>query len=296
MRLGPILAALAAAAWVPAFATASAAPSSRSPAQDGAAAKPLRIMSLNMCTDLLLLQLVPKRRIASVTQLAREGVWAVQPRLDAGVPLNHGAAEDIALERPDLILSGDVSTPTVRKLARQLGAPLIEVKSAESFEDIRVVTRQVGKAVGEPERAEALLRRMDATLAELAATRPKRAPVVAAWTGDSVPGRRSLFNAIIEAAGAVNVAAKLPGDNYSTYGLEELLAARPDALLYGGGDSRAPSKRLDMVQHPVLLKLYRNRRLMFPDPLYNCGLPQSAEAARALRQALAGLPQGPAPP
>ncbi len=255
-----------------------------------APAKPMRIMSMNMCTDLLVLQLAPKARIVSVSYLAAGAAWAVKPGLDKGVGTNRGTAEDVAGQRPDLILAGDFSTPTVRRLAKQIGAPLIEVKSAESFEDIRVVIRQVAAAVGETERGETLIREMDANLADLHATRPRRPIVVAAWSGDSVAGKHTLSNAIIEAAGAVNVAAVLPDNRYSTFGLEQLLAAGPSALLYGGGRSRAPSMRLDLTQHPVLMARYRDRRLSYPDPLYSCGLPQSAEAARELRNALAALP------
>lgn len=250
-------------------------------------------MSLNLCADLILLQLAPKNRIRSVTFLAHGAAWAISPGLDAGVATNRGQAEDVAAQRPDLILAGDYSTPTVRRLAKEIGAPLVEVKTAEDWDAIRVAVRQVGQAVGEPEKAEALVRRMDATLAELRATAPRRPVTVAAWSGDTAPGEGTLANAIIEAAGAVNVATRLKGGRYGSFGLEQLLAARPDVLLYGGGATRAPSLRTDQAQHPLLLKLYQGRRLRYPDPLYACGLPQSAEAARELRAALAGLPARP---
>ena len=38
----------------------------------GAAAKPGRVMSLNICTDQMLLALAPESRIASLTFMARE--------------------------------------------------------------------------------------------------------------------------------------------------------------------------------------------------------------------------------
>jgi len=261
-----------------------------SPAAAAPPAKPQHIMSMNLCTDLLVLQLVPKSRLASISYLAHDAVWAIRPGLDAGVATNHGTAEEVVQQRPDLILAGGFSTPTVRRLAQQIHAPLVEVKIAENFDDIRTVTRQVGRAVGEPERAEALIAAMDATLAELKSERPRQPVVVAAWSGDTVPGRGTLANAIIEAAGATNVAALMPDNRYGTFGLEQLLAARPEALLYGGGRSAEPSLRQDQDQHPLLLKLYGGRRIAYPDPLYACGLPQSAEAARALKRALAKLP------
>lgn len=256
-----------------------------------AAAKPTRIMSMNLCADLLLLQLAPRDRIVSVSFLAHEAASAIRPGLDSGVAVNRGTAEDVAVQRPDLILVGGYSTPAVRRLADRLGAPVVEVKEAASFDEIRAEVRKVGRAVGEPARAEALVAHMDATLARVAAGRPARPIEVAAWDGGSVPGRGTLTNAIIEAAGAVNVGARLPDQRYGSFGLEELLLARPDALLYSdAGDG--PSLRDGQNRHPALLRLYRSRRLTYPGPLYACGLPQSADAALALQKAITALPPG----
>src|SRR3569833_307060 len=112
-------------------------------AGQAAAALPRHVMSLKVCTDELLLDLVPPSRIASVTFLSREPaslrVWPA----GAAVPVDHNTAEEI------------------------LAAP-----PAETFEDIRAITRMVAKAVGEEARGEALIARMDADLRDVAAHRP----------------------------------------------------------------------------------------------------------------------------
>jgi iron complex transport system substrate-binding protein len=174
-------------------------------------AVPQRIMSTNVCTDLLLLELVPKARIASVTFLAPEAARALFPGAADGIPLNHNSAEDVVKVRPDLILDSGLSTPLVRTLARQVGARVVDVKNADSFQDIRDILRQVGAEAGEPARAEALIARMDATLADLAAHPPKRRLRVVAWSGGSaVPGKGSLTDAIITAA-APTISPPSPG-------------------------------------------------------------------------------------
>ncbi len=257
-----------------------------------AAPRPMRIMSMNECTDLLVLQLVPKARIASVTYRAHDAIRFIQPGLDAGVPINHGSSEEIVGEAPDLIIAGDFSTPVTRRLARAAGAPLIEVKSATSFEDIRAITRQVGAAVGEPERAETLIAQMDRTLAQLAASPPPKPFVVAAWSGDSVPGKKTLANAIIEAAGAINIASRLNNEQYNSFGIEELLAARPDVLMYGQTSKEKPSLTDAGASNRALRGLYAHREITYPETLYNCGVPQSAKAAADLRAALIAVSRG----
>ena len=252
---------------------------------------PQRIMSLNVCTDLILLQLAPRDRIASVTFLAPEGAKALFPGLADGIALNHGSAEDIVRARPDLILDSALGSPLTPAMARRVGARVVAVKNADSFDDIRQILRQVGAAVGEPARAEALIGRMDATLADLAAHPPARRLRVVAWSGGSaVPGKGSLTDAIITAAGAVNIAAR-PGVAESSFGVEELLVARPDALLFGGASLGQPSLLTDEGQHRVVRRLYAGRRIAYNDVAHTCGLPQSADAARDLRRALDALPE-----
>jgi iron complex transport system substrate-binding protein len=251
---------------------------------------PQRIMSLNVCTDLLLLELAPRARIASVTFLAPEAAQALIPGATAGIALNRGSAEDIVNVKPDLILDSGLSNPMIRRIAKRMGAPVVEVKNADSFADIRDVVRQVGAAVGETARAEMLIAQMDVTLADLAAHPPPRRLRVVAWSGgSSVPGKGSLTDAIITAAGAVNIAAQ-PGAAESTFGVEELLAAAPDALLYGGATLGRPSLLNDEGQHRAVRQLYAGRRIAYNDITHTCGVPQSADSARDLRRALGALP------
>ena len=253
-------------------------------------APPRRIMSVNVCTDLLLLEMVPKARIASVTFMAPDAAKPLFPGRADGLHLNHGAAEDVINRKPDLILDSGLSSPLVRDMARRVGARVVDVKNANSFDDIRDTLRQVGEAVGEPVRAAALIREMDATLADLTARAPKHRFQVVAWSGGSgAPGKGTLTDAIITAAGAVNIAAR-PGVKDSSFGVEELLAARPDALLYGGATLGQPSLLNDEGQHRAVRRLYAGRRIAYNDIAATCGLPQSADSARDLRRALDALP------
>ncbi len=246
-------------------------------------------MSLNQCADQLVLSLLPPGRIASVTY--RAGVGAVSPEIAAkakGVAVNHGLAEEVAAQAPDLIVGGLYTTPAARRLARKAGVPVIDLDAAESFADIRRITRQVAVAVGEPTRGEALIAAMDAELAELARTAPVRPLAVIAWNGSGrVPGGRSLFNDILTAAGAVNLAAS-DARFETSFDLEQLLALRPqpDLLLYGAAAVTAPGPQGEAARHPVLARAYGDRRIAYPEAAYQCGAPQAAQAARALRQAM----------
>jgi len=164
---------------------------------------------------------------------------------------------------------------------------LLEVPQANSFDEIRRVTRSVGHALGEDEKAGDLIARMDATLSALAATKPRELIRVVGWNGGgSVPGKGTLFDSILTAAGGVNIASSLSGVRSGSFGIEELLMARPDILAYGADSNGAPALRTDTDLHPLVLKLYAHRRVSYPEVLYSCGVPESADGAVALRLSL----------
>jgi len=133
---------------------------------------------------------------------------------------------------------------------------------------------------------------MDAKLRQLAMTKPGRTIRVAAWDGSGyVPGKGSLFDAILTAAGGTNIASSTDGGS-GTFDIEQLLAARPDILAYGSDSGAMLGRRMDADQHPLLLRLYGNRRITYPEGLYSCGVPETADAARALRAAVLSVMAG----
>ena len=253
-------------------------------------AAPQRVMSLNLCADQMVLDLLPPERITSVSWLAREGYGSYLAEKASHVAINYGTAEEVLAQQPDLVIAGLYTATTTRMLLKQVGAPLIELPPAEDFDAIRANARLIGRALGEEARAEAEIREMDATLAELAATAPKRRIVIAGWDGSgAVPGAKTLFAAILNAAGAENIAVGHGNEGYVRFDLEQLLVSHPDLLAYGDSNASMPAIRTENRRHPALRRLYDGREFIYPQLLYTCGLPQSAQAARELRKAMTDM-------
>jgi iron complex transport system substrate-binding protein len=252
-------------------------------------------MSLSMCTDDLLLELLPPERIASVTYYSRDPSNSYQWPQAAKVRVNWGTIEEVLAEKPDLVLAGTYTTPAARALLKKLRWPLLEVPPAADFGEIRAVTRQVARALRREAVGESLIAKMDATLQELAASRPRQIVRVAAWgEGGSISGKGTLFDAILTAAGGVNIATSLNGGAYSSFEVEQLIAARPDLLAYSSDITATPGLNTEMAQHPLIRRLYSGRTVTYPGALYSCGVVESADAAAALRSSLLqAVPRGP---
>jgi iron complex transport system substrate-binding protein len=264
----------------------------------GGAAKPLRVMSLNQCADQLVLALIPPDRIASVTWLSRDPESSVMAKAAMRVGINHGDAEEVVRQKPDLVIAGTFTTPATTAMLRRLGYPIIEVPEATSFADIRAVTRQVAAAVGERARGEALIAHMDAGLAALA--REKVRPVrVAAWDGAGFSAEKgSLYDAVLGAAGVINLADVPPASSYGEPDAEVLLAAAPELLLQGAPGSGHPGLRDDVAHHPLVRRYWADRTVTVRPAIYFCGTPFVADGARMLRssiQAAVAQPHSPLP-
>ena len=245
-----------------------------------AAAPPQRIMSLKVCTDELLLDLAPPSRIASITFLSREKASLKVWPQGARIPVSHGTAEEILSTKPDLILTDPFMAPALRPILAKSGAKIVEVPPAENFAQIRDTVRLVAKAVGEEARGEAVIAHMDATLRDLEKHKPAKALTVAEWgLGGFVPGKGGLFDTIVTAAGGRNLAKG------GYYDVEGLIAAHPDALVYGDTYEGTASLRSDQDLHPALMKRYAGKRISYRS-LYSCGVPEVADAAQQLQDRL----------
>lgn len=248
-----------------------------------------RIMSLKVCTDELLLDLVPPERIASVSYLSLEAgalhFWPTASRL----PVNHNSPEEVLATHPDLVLTDRYTTPAMRLALARSGARVVEVPEANTFDQIRAVTRMVADAVGERPRAEELIAHMDAVLAAM--DKPGTRLRVAGWgDGGYVPGTGTLFDSVIRAAGGTNIAG--PGGGY--YDVESLLAARPDILAFGDNYIDDPSLRRYQSDHPVLAKFFAQRKVLYSSAALACGTPETADAAAAFQDVMeaAGVQPG----
>ncbi|MEM9912788.1 MAG: ABC transporter substrate-binding protein, partial [Pseudomonadota bacterium] len=79
----------------------------------GATQRPMRVMSMNLCTDQLVLALLPPERTASVTWLSRLPGQSLLVEEASQVGVNYALAEEVIDQRPDLVLAGKFTNPAL---------------------------------------------------------------------------------------------------------------------------------------------------------------------------------------
>ena len=252
-----------------------------------AADKPRRIVSINVCTDQLLLTLVQRERIASLSHLARDphSSW-IGDQAD-GLHLNHGLAEEIVALDPDLVVAAAFSfRPTVGVLKR-LGYPVVELPMASSLEDIAGNLRVLAEAVGETESAHTLIAtfRAEIEARTYPVTGPR--PLFVSYEADGwTSGTDSLVADVARTAGFETLGDRLGHAGGRRVSVEELLILAPHVIDLGHPWDHPPALVSASLKHPALLALLERTLVVdVPDPLWMCGSLRTLEALSHLRQA-----------
>jgi iron complex transport system substrate-binding protein len=267
------------------------------PAAAAPAEKPQRVVSLNLCTDQLLILLAERRRVASVSFLAADPASSAMAREAQGLPLNHGLAEEVIHLRPDLVLAGATAAQPTVALLRRLGHRVVELPLAESLADVAAHIRLVAEALGEEGRGEALIARFEGETAAIPPPPPGPRPVAILIDPNGfTSGAGSLPDAVLRTSGFENLATRLGMAGVGRIPLEAVVKAAPDALILGRLSVEHPSLATEFLSHPALARTVPRHAVIGMDHhLWACAIPEIAQAMERLasfRRGLAAHPLG----
>ncbi|RYG35083.1 MAG: ABC transporter substrate-binding protein [Burkholderiales bacterium] len=252
--------------------------------------RPQRIVSMNLCTDELLMRIADPSRIASITYLSQQpinaplGLGGITSRLK----VNHGLAEEVLLQEPDLILAGRYSATTAVSLLRRLGYRIITFDPELTLDDMRANIRKLGQAVGESARAEQVIADFDARLAQLQAQLPGEAKPVFADIGvnNYVAGENTLYTHIVNAAGYRTLGQALGFDGFRYVSLEQILSVEPALMSAATPWTNPPSMSTLALGHPALRNRMRDiPQVAIPERYTTCGAPSALGAVEILVKA-----------
>jgi iron complex transport system substrate-binding protein len=252
---------------------------------------PQRIVAASLLATEVLLEILPRERLAGVHVLAADPRFSLVAGDVQGLPLVGADAEQLLAVRPDLVLCDAYTRPETLALLSSAAVPVVVTADPASFDDIAANVQRIGRVVHREAEAAAMVARMHERLRALAAD----APAVAAWRvmnldgGLHTYGRGSLFAAVVAAAGARSEAVERGVGPFRKLDAEALLGWQPDAIVVNGDPQDGANLPIWIGQHPALplLRCVERRRVLpVHGALFNTTSPRLVAAVEFLQQSL----------
>ena len=261
-----------------------------------AAAPPQRIVPASAGVVDLVAALVPAERIAGLPAQAlpfsavgarpADAALLARPRFEAYV------AEALLALSPDLVICDRWQSAETTERLREAGVTVLELDELESLDSVRAALRRLGDVLGAQEACEATLADLDARVARLAASAPRRAGGRAlAYSngggGGWLAGAGTTADEWIRLTGLRNAGAEGGREGHVRCSFEELLALDPDLIVVStraeGGEAGVTARILREEPGLAGLRAVREDRIVALEAwLYSGVGPQLVTAAETL--------------
>lgn len=248
--------------------------------------KPQRIVSLNLCTDILLFDLVVPERIAALSPSANDP--RASPIAERVQPIRRirGEAEEVLALSPDLVLAAEFTAPATISMLERLKLRVVKIPMAQDIAGVRTSLLRVAEATGETEKARAAIAAFDARLARARTTSAPeegRPTAVIYQINGIVSGTGLLEDEALSHAGFRNLAPDLHADRGGRVSIEAIVAHPPDLLLFAGPSDEYRTVVADALVHPALRAVMHDRATaVLPWRDWICGTPYIADTVDVL--------------
>jgi iron complex transport system substrate-binding protein len=245
-----------------------------------AGARPLRVMSVDQCSDQFVLALAPRNEIVGVSPHAFDpDAWL---RKDArGLTVRRPTLEEALAAHPDIVVSYWTAEGRLADALQAHGARVVRIEDAYDFGGVRANIRRVAAALGRGPQGEAMIARMDAKLAASRGAWGGRRAVYLT-PGAFTAGPDTLVGAIMAGAGLTD-AVRAPG--YGPISLERLTLDPPNLLVLGFFDD-IDGGRWEPGRSPLVSRLAKGRTAArLPGAWLGCPAWFAADATAELARA-----------
>lgn len=243
--------------------------------------KPKRIMTTHIYFDNILLGLVEPERMVSVSKNMDNSAKAfssVGASLIANKITNPGMEAVFSL-KPDLFIVNDLIGEDKIEAYRDMGIPVYVMKVPLNIEEVKEKIIKLSQVVGEPQRGQNLVAKMDAKLERIAGNIPKdlqfsKSTVLISANYTSYGGRGCMYDDICKYAKIRNGVADLGINSGQTVNKEVIIEVNPDFffLARSWNNNKANDERLmrDFLADKSLenLQAVKQRQIALLDEKY----------------------------
>jgi len=244
-------------------------------------AEPQKIVSLNLCTDQLLMLLADPNQIASLSKIVDDPNVSFLAKKAAEFRKNRGDAEEIFMNSPDLVVAGVYTEKATVQILQSLGVRVEIFPIEQNFDDIVENIRKMGLLVGHSDRAKRMINDFNIRLEELRSGITER-PRAAIYSANGyTTGTDTMSGQILKTAGFQNITEEVGMSFGGTLPLETLVMLQPDFVITGKaypGHSRSE----EILKHPALRPF---KGITQTDAKWICGTPAVLDAVAELQHA-----------
>jgi len=243
-----------------------------------------RIVSMNACSDQLLLTLADPEQILGLSRFSRDGWQSWAADRARRYPVLSGGAEDVLVAKPDIVVASLFDKRSTRELLKANGLHLAEFTVPRTLDEVKDQIREMGEVVQHPDRARAEIARLDAAIARARqAATDKHYRVLPLSRRGWVSGRDSLVSSLLTETGLLNPAGELGVAFGGFASMEAIISLKPDFILVSEAGDRAEDDGRAFLLHPALERFYPpEKRIVIPERLTVCGGVMLAEALDVL--------------
>ncbi|HAU21927.1 MAG TPA: iron ABC transporter substrate-binding protein [Erythrobacter sp.] len=236
------------------------------------------IVSLNPCTDAILLEVADPRQVLAISHYSHDPrASSIAPEVAREFNSTGGTVEEILALNPDIVIAGSLLAPASVAALANLNFRVELYGSTNKIDDSYAQIRAIGVLVGHQDRASKLIERIEQSLAHNAPAGGQEQITATMWQpGQIVPGEATLVSELMERTGFASHSQARGLGQADYLSLEQVIADPPELLMIAG-DARAQ-------QHPALEKLDSTRIEGFDPSLLYCGGPSIIRASKRLSE------------
>ncbi|WP_081763271.1 ABC transporter substrate-binding protein [Imhoffiella purpurea] len=253
-----------------------------------------KVVSTNLCADLLLLRIAAPEQILSVSTQAQDPRVSSVAEAALAYPPNRGGVEDLLYLKPDmaLVYTGWTGRRHAELLAGR-GTEIVAMPYPTTWTDTLKATREMAARIGCAEAGEARI--LDAE-ARMRVLRERIQPYRVLYLRPSggTAGSGTYVDDLLRLLGLRNVAAEAGFAGWGRFPLERLVTAPPDLFLLGYFDRSGPGAASAYGRHPLLRRmLERIPSVSVPVKDWGCGGLELVDAAERIVAQIESLPVQP---
>jgi len=249
-----------------------------------------RIVSLNACTDELLLQLALPEQIAGVTRFDHSPRSQEVLNQNSHIVRMSSDVESIIKMNPSVVLAGPFSNPLLINQLKQLNIPIVNLPVPRNWIELEEAVEQVSVLLKRPQAGEALQKKIRELSRFQGRTQWQGKRAVFWSAAGHVSGKNTFEDTVLTTLGMMNISAV---DGYAFLSIEDLIELRPDVIIVTQNPAFKDSWSHETLFHPALKKaLPQLEYLHIPEEAVSCASEYTVEVLQSLLSETSEVTQG----